>query len=234
MDDSLTTRGYLVPGVLALLLALAGFATVAAAVMHDAPITLLDLRLANWLHFHANDSPLLRKLMFGITQLHSTPGALGLTALAGWWLVRRGARHWMLALVAAVPGGMLLNVGLKHIFVRVRPHFDQPIITLTTYSFPSGHTVAATLFYGVLACYLARHAHSRGARAGIVVLACAMVLLVAGSRLYLGAHYLSDVLAGMLEGCAWLAICVTGMAALHRPRRTRALQSGHPDYPEYQ
>jgi undecaprenyl-diphosphatase len=230
MDDSLTTRRQLMAGVLALLLALAGFACVAAAVMHNAPITLLDLRLANWLHLHANDSVLLRSFMFGITQLHSTPGALGLTALAGWWLVRRGARRWMLTIVAAVPGGMLLNVALKHIFVRARPHFDQPLITLTTYSFPSGHTVAATLFYGVLACYLTRHAHSRRARAGIVVLACAMVLLVAGSRLYLGAHYLSDVLAGMLEGCAWLAVCVTGMAALYRRRRTPALQSEHPEY----
>jgi membrane-associated phospholipid phosphatase len=234
MDDSLTTRRHLMPGVLALLLALAGFACIAQAVMHNAPITLLDLRLANWLHLHANDSTLLRSFMFGITQLHSTPGALGLTALAGWWLVRRDAYYWMLTLVAAVPGGMLLNVAMKHVFVRARPHFDQPIITLTTYSFPSGHTVAATLFYGVLACYLTRRARSWYARAGIVVLACAMVLLVAGSRLYLGAHYLSDVLAGMLEGCAWLAICVTGMAALHRRRRTPALQSEDPEYPEYQ
>ena len=238
MNESLTTRLHrftaarfspheelglhLTLGVLALLLAMAGFAEIAEAVVDGAPITALDLRLANWLHLHANDSALLRNFLLVVTQLHSTPGVLGLTTLAGWWLVRHDARHWMLTLVAAVPGGMLLNVAMKHTFERARPHFDEPILSLTTYSFPSGHTVAATLFYGVLACYLTRRARSWGARAAIVLAACAMVLLVAGSRLYLGAHYLSDVLAGMLEGCAWLAICVTGVATLRRRQAARA------------
>jgi membrane-associated phospholipid phosphatase len=246
MNESLTTRLHrfavarfspqeqfglhLTLGVLALLLAMAAFARLAEAVAGGAPITELDLRLANWLHVHAQDSAALRGFLLGVTHLHSTPGALGLTALAGWWLLRRDARHWMLTLVAAVPGGMLLNVAMKHTFARARPHFEQPIITLSTYSFPSGHTVAATLLYGVLACYLVRHARSWPARAGIVLLACALVLLVAGSRLYLGAHYLSDVLAGMLEGCAWLAICVTGVATLRRRQAARARRTGHPEY----
>lgn len=221
---------HLTLGVLVLLLAMAGFAEIAEAVVDGAPITALDLRLANWLHLHANDSTLLRNFLLVVTQLHSTPGALGLTALAGWWLVRHDARHWMLTLVAAVPGGMLLNVAMKHVFARARPHFDEPILLLSTYSFPSGHTVAATLLYGVLACYFTRHARSWGARAAIVVAACAMVLLVAGSRLYLGAHYLSDVMAGMLEGCAWLAICVTSVATLRRRQAARARRSDHHEY----
>jgi undecaprenyl-diphosphatase len=237
MTDSLTTRLHrftaarfsphqqfglhLTLGVLVLLSAMAGFAQLAGDVMGGAPITLLDLRLANWLHVHANHNALLRNFLFGITQLHSTPGALGLAALAGWWLAGRGARHWMLTLAAAVPGGMLLNVAMKHVFVRARPHFDEPILSLATYSFPSGHTMTATVLYGVLACYLVRHARSWHARAAIVLAACMMVLLVAGSRLYLGAHYLSDVLAAMLEGCAWLAICVTGTATLRRRQAAR-------------
>ncbi len=167
--------------MLALLLAMAGFAEIAEAVVDGAPITALDLRLANWLHLHANDSALLRNFLLGVTQLHSTPGVLGLAALAGWWLVRHDARHWMLTLVAAVPGGMLLNVAMKHVFARTRPHFDEPILLLSTYSFPSGHTVAATLLYGVLACYFTRHARSWGARAAIV--ACRLCDGAAGGRL---------------------------------------------------
>ncbi len=246
MNESLTTRLHrftaarfspheelglhLTLGVLVLLLAMAGFAEIAEAVVDGAPITALDLRLANWLHVHANDSALLRNFLYVVTQLHSTPGVLALTALAGWWLVRRDASHWMLTLIAAVPGGMVLNVAMKHVFARARPHFDEPILTLTTYSFPSGHTVAATLLYGVLACYLTRRAHSWGARVLIVAAACAMVLLVAGSRLYLGAHYLSDVMAGMLEGCAWLAICVTSVATLRRRQKSRARRAGQRNY----
>ena len=216
---------HLTLGVLALLLAMAGFARIAGAVVDGAPITGVDLRLAAWLHIHAHDSALLRNFRLGVTHLHSTPGVLGLTALAGWWLTRQGARHWMLTLLVAVPGGMLLNVAMKHTFERARPHFDEPILTLSTYSFPSGHTVAATLLYGVLACYLTQRARSWQARAAIVTVACAMVLLVAGSRLYLGAHYLSDVLAAMAEGCAWLAICVTGVATLRRRQAARARQT---------
>ncbi len=238
MDKSLTSRLHrfaaarvspeeefglhLTVGVLVLLLAMAGFARIAGAVVAGAPITQFDVDLANWLHAHAHDNDVLRSFLMVITQLHSTPGVLGLTALAGWWLVRRGARHWMLTLLVTVPGGMVLNVLMKHTFERARPHFDEPILTLTTYSFPSGHTVAATLLYGLLACYLARHAHRWSARAGWTLLACLMVALVAGSRLYLGAHYLSDVLAAMAEGCAWLSICVTGVATLRRRQAAHA------------
>ena len=220
---------HLTLGVLALLLAMAGFAQIAGAVVDGAPITEVDLRLAAWLHTHAHASDALRSFLLVVTHLHSTPGVLTLTALAAAWFYRRGARHWVLTLLVTVPGGMLLNVAMKHTFERARPHFDEPILTLSTYSFPSGHSVAATLLYGLLACYFTRHARSWSARAAIVLAACAMVALVAGSRLYLGAHYLSDVLAGMAEGCAWLAICVTGTATLRRRQaaregRTRAPQ----------
>lgn len=216
---------HLTVGVLVMLLAMAGFARIAGAVVAGAPITQLDVELANWLHAHARDSLPLRQVMMGITHLHSTPGMLALTALAGWWFHRRGARHWMLTLLATVPGGMVLNVLMKHTFERARPHFDEPLLTLSTYSFPSGHAAAATLFYGLLACYLTRQAHGWAQRAGIVLLACLMVALVAGSRLYLGAHYLSDVLAAIAEGCAWLSICVTGVATLRRRQAARARRS---------
>ncbi len=216
---------HLTVGVLALLLAMAGFARIAGAVVAGAPITQLDVDLANWLHAHAHGNNALRSALMVLTQLHSTPGVLALTGLAAWWLYRRGARHWMLTILATVPGGMVLNVLMKHTFERARPHFEEPILTLTTYSFPSGHTVAATLLYGFLACYLVRHARSWQARAGWVLLACAMVLLVAGSRLYLGAHYLSDVLAAMAEGCAWLSVCVTGVATLRRRQAAQAARA---------
>ena len=137
---------------------------------------------------------------------------------------------WLLTLLMAVPGGMLLNVLLKSVFQRARPHFDDPLLILDSYSFPSGHTVAATLFYGVLAAYLISLPGMRwGRRLAAALSAVLMVALVALSRVYLGVHYLSDVLAGAAEGCAWLTVCVTASASLrrHRAAHTDGKPHGH-------
>lgn len=212
---------HLTVGVLLLLAAMAVFGRLAGAVVAGAPITQTDLEVANWLHQHARQGGLLRDFLLLITHIHSTPGMLTLTALAGVWLYKRGHRYWILALLASVPGGMLLNVGLKHTFERARPHFEEPILTLSTYSFPSGHAMASTVFYGLLACYAARYARGWWGRVLPFVLAGAMIFTVAFSRMYLGAHYLSDVLAAFAEGCGWLAICIPAAATLNRRRAAR-------------
>ena len=86
--------------------------------------------------------------------------------------------------------------------------------------------MGATMLYGVLGAYLAWNVGWHGRRwklgAAVVAAAATMIVLVALSRVYLGAHYLSDVLAAMVEGCGWLAICITASATL---RRRRAAES---------
>lgn len=212
---------HLTAGVALLLLAIAIFAHVAGAVVAGAPITRLDLEVAEWLHAHARANGALRRFMLAVTHLHSTAGILGMALLAGAWLYRRGQRDWTLALVASVPGGLILNVLLKHTFERARPHFAEPLLELGTYSFPSGHAMGATVLYGFLACYATRHARSWWGRVLPFVLALVMVATVAFSRMYLGVHYLSDVLAATVEGCGWLAVCITGTATFSRRRRAR-------------
>ena len=101
-------------------------------------------------------------------------------------------------------------------FRRARPHFDHPLLTLETYSFPSGHTASATVLYGFVLCFFAAHAASRGRVALATAGALTAVALVGLSRMYLGVHYLSDVLAAAAEGCMWLALCMTGLAAWRR------------------
>jgi undecaprenyl-diphosphatase len=96
------------------------------------------------------------------------------------------------------------------------------LLTLTTYSFPSGHTAAATVFYGLVACYLVRRVPGGPKRAAVIAACCLMVMLVALSRMYLGVHYLSDVLAASAEGVAWLAVCITAVSTLQRRRIARA------------
>jgi undecaprenyl-diphosphatase len=205
---------------LALLLAAAWiFGAIAEDVVTGDTITLVDVRLAHW--FHARATPGFTRVMLVVTHWHSIPGECLMGALLAVWFRRRRAHDWMIVCLIAVPGGMLLNVALKHVFQRARPSFDDPLLSLLTYSFPSGHTAAATVFYGLLACYLVRRVHAWRARAPIVLAAAAMVVLVALSRMYLGAHYLSDVLAAAAEGAAWLAICITAVSTLHRRRLAR-------------
>ncbi|MYM37575.1 phosphatase PAP2 family protein [Duganella sp. FT94W] len=197
------------------------FHELAEAVMGQAAITVLDVRIADWFNAHAAEP--FTTIMYLITYLHSVAGMLVLLGLLAWHLRRQGARYWLLALGFAVPGGMLLNVALKYYFQRARPVFEEPMVTLATYSFPSGHTTAATCFYGLMACYLVIARPAWSVRLGTVIFCLTMILLVAFSRVYLGAHYLSDVLAAMAESVAWLAVCITAISTLRRRREGKTL-----------
>jgi hypothetical protein len=98
---------------------------------------------------------------------------------------------------------------------------DDPFVTLLTYSFPSGHTLGASVFYATLTAYLLTRIASFRVRMAIAGFAGTMVLLVALSRLYLGAHFLSDVLAAAAEGIAWVGVCLMAVATLQRARTVR-------------
>ena len=202
------------------------FGGIAEDVVNHESLTVLDVRIAHWFHAHAS-APMTQAMLL-ITHVHGMAGStiLGLM-LAAWWYWSR-QRYWLTTLVVALPGGMLLNVLLKYVFQRARPSFDEPLLTLTTYSFPSGHTANAALLYGLLGSWLWVRHRGSGARLAIVACACMMVALVGTSRMYLGVHYLSDVLAAMAAAGAWLTVCITAMSTWRR-RHGRALQSTRGD-----
>lgn len=207
---------HLTIGVALLMAAAYVFGGIAEEVVTHDDITGLDVVLSNWFHAHKH-GPFTPFMLF-ITHMHNTIGMLVMSLLAAAYLRWKRDHYWLLTLILSVPGGMLLNVLLKYLFQRARPTFENPLLTLATYSFPSGHTMAATVFYGVVAAYIVWTVRRWKAGVAAVAMACAMVALVALSRVYLGAHYLSDVLAAMVEGCGWLAICITASATLRRRR----------------
>jgi undecaprenyl-diphosphatase len=223
IDARLSPEGamglHLTIGVALLLVAAWIFGAIAEDVVTGATITLVDVRLAHW--FHDRATPGFTRAMLFVTHWNGIAGSSVMGALLALWFWRRRAYDWLIVCLVAVPGGMLLNAALKHAFRRARPSFDDPLLSLVTYSFPSGHTAAATVFYGLLACYLVRRAYAWQARVLAVIGAVAMVMLVALSRMYLGVHYLSDVLAAAAEGAAWLAICITAVSTWHRRRLAR-------------
>ncbi len=211
---------HLTIGVLLILCAAWAFGAIAEDVVEGDTITLIDVRLAHWFRAHATAG--FTDLMLFITHWNGILGSSIMGLLLALWFWYRKAHYWLVVVLVSVPGGMLLNVALKHVFRRARPSLEDPLLTLSTYSFPSGHTAAATVFYGLLACYLVRRVQGWPARAAIVAACVLMVVLVALSRMYLGVHYLSDVLAAGAEGAAWLAICITAVSTLHRRRTARA------------
>ena len=192
------------------------FGGIAEDVVNNEAITLLDVRLAQWLHVHAT-APM-TQLMLVVSNAHGMIAAPIMAALLAAAFYVRRQRYWLYTTIAVLPGGLLLNVLLKYAFHRTRPRFDDPLLTLPTYSFPSGHTANAALLYGLLACWLWLHYRGAAARTATVAGACLMVALVGTSRMYLGVHYLSDVLAATAEACVWLAVCVTAISTLRRRR----------------
>ena len=150
-------------------------------------------------------TPALSRVMLFVSDSHETVRMLAAAVLLAMWCVYRGDRPAAVSL-AVVPVGELLNLGLKQVFQRPRPVVPEPLVHLSTYSFPSGHAVASTLFYGAVCALVLQRVRSRGWRITAVVLSVLMVLLVCGSRVYLGAHYLSDVLAGIAVGAACVAL----------------------------
>lgn len=178
------------------------FALLALQVVFHGPLTRLDLALTNALAAHRVGW--LTQAMLLVSDAHETGKLLAIAFLLAAWRWWRGTRDEALAFLV-VPAGELLNLLLKHAFQRPRPVVALPLVHLSTFSFPSGHAVASTVFYGAVCVLVFRHTRSRLLRTIAAAVASCMVLLVAASRVYLGAHYLSDVLAGIAAGCACLA-----------------------------
>src|SRR5688500_17075220 len=155
------------------------------------PLNAADVQFSNWLYTHRSHS--LTRAMVVATSLGSTATVTFVAVGLGLYLLWRRRLAWLSTLGAAVGGGMLLNRLLKYAFHRPRPQFDDPILMLTSYSFPSGHTMAATALYGVIAAYFFAKTSSWAWRVIIILLAASLIMLVGFSRIYLGAHYLSDV-----------------------------------------
>lgn len=194
-------------GLLLLLSGLGAFIAIAESVVGKEGLVLLDYQITHW--FEDLSEQYGTGWMLAFTHMHGTIGLTVLTTLMSLWLLWRRAWPWLLALLATMCGGTLLNVGLKHFFQRPRPEFEEPILFLTTYSFPSGHTIGATLFYGFLAIYLSGRVRSWSQRTLLSLAAILLVVWVAVSRIYLGAHYLSDVVAAMAMGLVWLSLIFT-------------------------
>jgi undecaprenyl-diphosphatase len=155
---------------------------------------------------HALATPGLDTVMNAITTLGSSLVLVPAIVVACLLLIRADRAGGALFLVVASVGSLLLNAVLKLFFERPRPIVPWAVAP-TDFSFPSGHTMNSAVVYGALAVVVWSVA---GRRAGSVAVAAAVILAVAigTSRIYLGYHYFTDVVGGLLAAVSWLVIVV--------------------------
>lgn len=160
-----------------------------------------------WLHIAATD----------ITALGSV-AVLGLLILLAFALLA-SLRRWNegLLLVAGAGGGLIISQTLKRVFERERPDLAYRAVEAINASFPSGHAMLSAVVFLTLGVLAARFADRRRVKVLAMVAAVLISLLVGLSRIYLGVHWASDVLAGWCVGAAWAMLC--WLAAVFVQRR---------------
>ena len=192
----------LIAGFMAAVFCILVFGFLASQVARHATIQ-FDATVRDAIHSVAG--PRLTYAMRGITHLGEPTVIVSVAVLLLWVLVRQKRTHAATLLVIAVIGAVSLDEILKLVFRRARPeaffNYPEPI----TYSFPSGHSVAACCFYGSVAAIFTVRMKSRRRRVATWAIAGTIALLVGISRIYLGVHYPTDVVAGYATAVVWVS-----------------------------
>jgi undecaprenyl-diphosphatase len=190
-------------GFLAAVLALMLFVWIAVTVLRGQGAA-FDGAVRNAVHAWA--SPRLTWVMRGVSQLGEAPFLIGAGLLVVWRLAASGRKRAAVLLAGTVLGSEALTQILKLVFHRPRPEAFFGLPNPEMYSFPSGHAITSCCFWGVLAAILAARSRSLWVKAGLWTLASVLAALVGFSRVYLGVHYPTDVLAGYALAVVWVAV----------------------------
>ena len=172
-----------------------------------------------WLvRYYAN--PALDKFMLFITDIGFGKGYAIIVAATFALLAYKKRWPDLSALAICLAGAGLLSVFLKNSFQRMRPD-SFFLVQETSFSFPSGHAMATMCFYGMLAFFLMREAKSWSLRLLIATLAVILSLIIGLSRIYLGVHYPTDVVAGYAVGFMWLLFCISLLLKQQKKKQSK-------------
>ncbi|HWJ21027.1 MAG TPA: phosphatase PAP2 family protein [Gemmatimonadaceae bacterium] len=204
---------FLLGGIVVATVGTAAFAWMAAHV-RAGTTQAFDDSVLRWMAGH--QSPDIEAAALEVTFLGTGLVVLVIVGVAATFLYLTSHKYSAALLLASTGGGIILNNVLKFGFGRPRPQLFAWGTHVVSSSFPSGHAMSAAVVYGTVAYLAARLQERRWARAITLCVAAVFIALISMSRLYLGVHYPSDVIAGVFIGLAWAAFCMVTLEALQR------------------
>jgi undecaprenyl-diphosphatase len=204
---------FLVGGLLVAALGVVGFAALASHV-RSGKTQAFDDTVIRWMGDHHTQA--LDAAMLELTALGTGTVVMMIVAVAALFLVLTSHKYSAILLLASTAGGLLLNGLLKIGFNRPRPAIFLPEVHTVSSSFPSGHAMSAAIVYSTVAYLAARLHKRRWARWLVMTAALILIVLISISRLYLGVHYPSDVVAGVAIGLAWAGFCMATLEAIQK------------------
>ena len=185
------------------------FGAVLEEVLDNATVVRLDVAATAWMAQHRTPAGV--TIFTFITHLGDIP-VMPTIALGGAYVLwHQRHRLVLVCWLSAFVGGVALSQVLKLLVHRTRPILADQAVHVTSFSFPSGHTMSATIGYGMLAYVLTMYWRPQRIQRRFIYLAAAVLAAAVGfSRVYLGVHFPTDVVGGFAAGTAWLAICIIG------------------------
>ena len=200
--------------VIVFVVAVWAFSGLLDAVLDRETLVRWDLAVSAWSHVHTTSAGL---ATFNAITMVGYPGVWIVVAIGVIWLWARRDRFLAVAWLATNAGGGIVQVVLKSSVHRSRPEYAAAYLHGQSYSFPSGHTMASTICYTMLAFIIGTLARWPARRRAILYSASSvLVFLIGFSRLYLGVHYPSAVLGGLAAGLAWLAACIGALQVVRK------------------
>ena len=224
--NAYTTFGLLILGGLTIaIVATFGFAKIAGKVVSGGTLGFDDAAMR---FMGSHQVPWISNAMVEFTMLGTGIVVAMIVAVSALFLWLYDYRNSATLLLVTTLGGLLLNIVLKLGFDRPRPQFFDWGTHAASSSFPSGHAMSAAIVYPTVAYLAARLQKTVMARLITMLIATVLVLLICLSRVYLGVHYPSDVIAGVIVGLAWSAFCMTTLELeqLYARRNAPAMVEG--------
>ena len=164
---------------------------------------------------HKSISPNIKNVMIVVSFLGSVTFYFLLAPFLIWYLIKNKHYIELLALLIAILGSYGLNATLKHYYERIRPE-AYFLVEQGGFSFPSGHAMIAMSFYGMATYLVVRNKKWSIKKISIWILTIVFIALMGFSRIYLGVHWPTDVIAGFGAGFIWLYFCIVGVEVAHK------------------